>query len=191
MPNFTPAPPQQPGTGLWPHGPEHSKTDRRRHNLRADTASTISVDHAGALGNKLPQPDTMVLGLGTGHGTCSFAFTDGNQAPVTLEHRDGQIDIDSVCTGVRDARNHVIVTCGAGRPAPSKRPSAWTGRNPDTALSGFVVILGQEGPWISFQQAQARPLRQHPQAQALLRRLGGSHQHPGRHPAHRRLPASD
>jgi hypothetical protein len=33
-----------------------------------------------------------------------------------------------------------------------------------------VLILGQEGRWISFQQVQARPLRQHRPAQARLRR---------------------
>jgi hypothetical protein len=36
----------------------------------------------------------------------------------------GQVEIDSVCIGVRDGRNHVIVTCGAGRPAMFKRLSA-------------------------------------------------------------------
>jgi hypothetical protein len=46
----------------------------------------------------------------TGHGTYSFAFTVGQASPHALEHRDGQVEIDSVCIGIRDRRNHVIVT---------------------------------------------------------------------------------
>ena len=59
----------QPDTGLWLYGPEIFKIDCRRHNLRADTASTISVDHTRTLSKELRDADTMVLRLGTGHGS--------------------------------------------------------------------------------------------------------------------------
>ena len=208
MPTFTPALARQPDTGLWLHCPEIFKIGCRRHNLRGDTASNISVDRTRTLSKELRDADTMVLRLGTGHGsddargqtafalvrhesgsldpfflideqiftgrtetfisdrpmralfpfgllpkpsetflltlahasglmadalgcddssihmipatghgTYSFAFTVGHASPHTLEHRDGQLEIDSVCIGIRDGRNHVIVTSGAGRPA--------------------------------------------------------------------------
>ena len=201
MPTFTPALADQPDTGLWLHGPEIFRTYCRRHGLRADTASTISVDHAKSLSKELRDANTMVLRLGTGHGddaargqtafalvrhesrtlapfflidedlftgrpetfipdpsmralfpfgllpklsetslltlahasglmaealgcddssihmipatghgTYSFRFTVGTEAPHPLDHLAGQVEIDSVCIGVRDGRNHVIVT---------------------------------------------------------------------------------
>jgi len=60
----------------------------------------------------------------TGHATYSFAFTVGQASPHALAHRDGQVEIDSVCIGIRDGRNQIIVTCGAGRPAMFQRLSA-------------------------------------------------------------------
>ncbi|MBK1631760.1 hypothetical protein CKO31_13640, partial [Thiohalocapsa halophila] len=69
MPTFTPALARQPGTGFWLYGPEIFKTYYRRHNLRADTASTISVDHIKTLSKELRDAYTMVLRLGTGHGS--------------------------------------------------------------------------------------------------------------------------
>ena len=215
MPTFTPALARQPDTGLWLYGREIVQTYCRRHSQRADTASTIFVDHIRTLSKELRDAETMVLRLGTGHGsddargqtafalvrhesgslvpfflideqiftgrtetfipdrsmralfpfgllpklsetslltlarasglmaealgcddssihmipatghgTYSFAFTVGQASPHALEHRDGQVEIDSVCIGIRDGRNQIIVTCGAGRPAIFKRLSA-------------------------------------------------------------------
>ena len=201
MPTFTYALAEQPATGFWLYGPEIFRTYCGRHGVRADTASTISVDHARSLARELREAGTMVLRLGaghgdgdargqaafalvrhedlslapfflidddiftgrletfipdrsmralfpfgllpklsetslltlahasglmaealgcddssihmipaTGHGTYSFRFTVGTEQPHVLDHVAGQVEIDSVCIGVRDGRNHVIVT---------------------------------------------------------------------------------
>ncbi|MCF7994696.1 MAG: hypothetical protein K9L88_07640 [Chromatiaceae bacterium] len=201
MPTFSQALATHPKAGFWLYGPEVFRTYCRRHGLRADTASTISVDHARTLSKELREADTMVLRLGTGHsddeargqtafalvrhedcslapfflideeiftghpetfipdrsmrvlfpfgllpklsetslltlahasglmaealdcddssihmipatgaGTYSFSFTVGSDQPRQLDHIAGQVEIDSVCIGVRNGRNHVIVT---------------------------------------------------------------------------------
>ena len=201
MPTFSQAVATQPEAGFWLYGPEIFRTYCRRNGWRADTASTISVDHARTLSKELREANTMVLRLGTGHGddeargqtafalvrhedrslapfflideeiftgrpetfipdrsmralfpfgllpklsetslltvahasglmaealgcddssihmipdtgagTYSFRFTVGTEHPVLLDHLAGQVEIDSVCIGVRDTRNHVIVT---------------------------------------------------------------------------------
>lgn len=201
MPTFAPALKSQPANGFWLHGPEIFRTYCRHHGLRADTASTISVDHARSLSRELRDADTMVLRLGTGHGdvdargqtafalvrheshaldafflidehlftgrpetfipdrsmralfpfgllpklsetslltlahasglmaealgcddssihmipatghgTYTFQFTVGTEHPHPLEHLAGQVEIDSVCIGVRGGCNHVIIT---------------------------------------------------------------------------------
>ncbi|WP_058556587.1 hypothetical protein [Thiohalocapsa sp. ML1] len=55
-------------------------------------------------GQPLPSPSP------TGAGTYSFRFTVGTELPHPLGHLAGQVEIDSVCIGVRNCRNHVIVT---------------------------------------------------------------------------------
>ena len=201
MPTFSQALATQPEAGFWLYGPEVFRTYCDRNGLRADTASSISVDHARTLSKELRKARTMVLRLGTGHGdddargkaafalvrhedrslapffltdediftgrpetfipdrsmralfpfgllpklsetslltlahasglmaealgcddssihmipatgagTYTFRFTVGTEHPQTLDHLAGQVEIDSVCIGVRDGRNHVIVT---------------------------------------------------------------------------------
>ncbi len=201
MATFSEALANQPVAGLWLYGPEIFRTYCRRHGLRADTATTISVDHIRTLSKELREANTMVLRLGTGHGdddargqtafalirhedcslapffliddhiftgrpetfipdrsmralfpfgllpklsetslltlahasglmaealgcddssihmipatgagTYSFRFTVGTDQPHALDHIAGQVEIDSVCIGVREGRNHVIVT---------------------------------------------------------------------------------
>lgn len=201
MPIFTQALATQPKTGFWLYGPEVFRSYCDRHGLRADTASTISVDHIRTLSKDLREADTMILRLGTGHGnddargraafalvrhedrslapfflvdeqifksrpetfipdrsmrtlfpfgllpklsetslltlahasglmaealecddnsihmipatgagTYTFQFTVGSDQPNLLNHVAGQVEIDSVCIGVRNSRNHVIVT---------------------------------------------------------------------------------
>jgi hypothetical protein len=201
MPTFSHALADKPDTGFWLYGPEIFRAYCGRHGLRADTASTISVDHAKSLGAELREAQTMVLRLGaghpggeargqtafalvrheclslapfflmdeevftgqpetfipdrsmralfpfgllpklsetslltlahasglmaealgcddgsihmipaTGHGTYSFRFTVGTDRAHALDHVAGQVEIDSVCIGVRAGRNHVIVT---------------------------------------------------------------------------------
>jgi hypothetical protein len=60
---------RQPDTGFWLCGREIFKTYGHRHSQGADTASTISVDHIRTLSKELRDADTMVLRLGTGHGS--------------------------------------------------------------------------------------------------------------------------
>jgi hypothetical protein len=201
MPTFSQALATQPESGFWLFGPEVFRAYCDRHCLRADTASTISVDHARTLAKELREVNTMVLRLGTGHGnddargkaafalvrhedcslspfflfdeqiftgtpetfipdrsmralfpfgllpklsetslltlahasglmaealdcddssihmipatgagTYSFRFTVGTNQAHALDHIAGQVEVDSVCIGVRQGRNHVIVT---------------------------------------------------------------------------------
>jgi hypothetical protein len=55
----------QPETGFWLYGPEVFRTYCDRNGLRADTASSISVDHARTLSKDLRKTRTMVLRLKT------------------------------------------------------------------------------------------------------------------------------
>lgn len=201
MPTFTQALATQPEAGFWLYGPEVFRSYCSRYGLRADTASTISVDHIRTLSKDLREAGTMVLRLGTGHshedargrtafalvrhedrslapfflideqifkgrpetfipdrsmralfpfgllpklsetslltlahasglmaealgcddssihmipatgaGTYTFQFSVGSDHPRILDHIAGQVEIDSVCIGVRNSRNHVIVT---------------------------------------------------------------------------------
>ena len=66
MPTFTHARSEQSQAGFRLYGPEIFRTYCRRHGLRADTAGTISVDHARTLSKELRDAHTMVLRLRTG-----------------------------------------------------------------------------------------------------------------------------
>ena len=68
MPTLTHALTEQHQAGFWLFGPEIFRTYCRRHGLRANTAATMSVDHARNLSKELRDAHTMVLRLGTGHG---------------------------------------------------------------------------------------------------------------------------
>ncbi|MBK1631761.1 hypothetical protein CKO31_13645 [Thiohalocapsa halophila] len=74
--------------------------------------SLLTLAHAsGLMAEALGCDDSSIHMIpATGQGTYSFAFTVGQASPHALEHRDGQVEIDSVCIGIRDGRNHVIVT---------------------------------------------------------------------------------
>ena len=79
----------------------------------------------------------------TGAGTYTFRCTVGTEHPKTLDHLAGRVEIDSVCIGVRDGRNHVIVT-EAKRGVPSTaspstsshtRPGPCAATSPTTSRS--------------------------------------------------------
>jgi len=69
MPAFHPALVHQPAEGFRRHGPEIFNTHCRRHNLRADTAGTISVDRIRTPSKELRDARTMLLRPGTGLGS--------------------------------------------------------------------------------------------------------------------------
>jgi len=74
--------------------------------------SLLTLAHAsGLMAEALGCDDSSIHMIpATGAGTYSFQFTVGTEQPVLLDHIAGQVEIDSVCIGVRDSRNHVIVT---------------------------------------------------------------------------------
>jgi len=89
LPTFTHALAKQPARGFWLYGPEIFRTDCRRHGLRADTASTISVDHARTLARELRDADAMVLRLGAGHGN---GDARGETAVALVRHESQLLD---------------------------------------------------------------------------------------------------
>ena len=74
--------------------------------------SLLTLAHAsGLMAEALGCDDSSIHMIpATGAGTYSFSFTVGGADPHLLEHAGGQVEIDSVCVGVRGGRNHVIVT---------------------------------------------------------------------------------
>jgi hypothetical protein len=84
-PTFKHAHSSQPDSGFWLHGPEVFRAYCRRHGLRADTATTISVDHIRTLSKELREANTMVLRLGTGHGDDDAR---GQTAFALIRHED-------------------------------------------------------------------------------------------------------
>ena len=89
MPIFTQALATQPETGFWLYGPEVFRNYCSRHGFRADTASTISVDHIRTLSKELREADTMILRLGTGHGDEDVR---GRTAFALVRHEERSLD---------------------------------------------------------------------------------------------------
>ena len=56
----------------------------RRHGLRADTASAISVDQARSLSKELRDANTVVLRLGTGRGDAGPVRTTALQLAMRV-----------------------------------------------------------------------------------------------------------
>ncbi|SDX89372.1 hypothetical protein SAMN05421644_11820 [Allochromatium warmingii] len=74
--------------------------------------SLLTLAHASGLMTEALDCDDSSIHMipATGAGTYSFSFTVGSDQPHHLEHIAGQVEIDSVCIGVRNGRNYVIVT---------------------------------------------------------------------------------
>jgi hypothetical protein len=74
--------------------------------------SLLTLAHAsGLMAEALGCDDSSIHMIpATGAGTYSFPFTVGEEAPHTVEHLGGQVEVDSVCVGVRNGANLVIVT---------------------------------------------------------------------------------
>ena len=113
--------PAEPSRATWliQAAPESGSDSRKFFDQQLSETSLLTLAHAsGLMAEALGCDDSSIHMIpATGHGTYSFAFTVGHASPHTLEHRDGQLEIDSVCIGIREGRNYVIVTSGAGRPA--------------------------------------------------------------------------
>ncbi|WP_295880871.1 hypothetical protein [uncultured Thiohalocapsa sp.] len=91
-------------------------------------------------------------------------------------------DPDSLRLAATDVTAPATAAHRRHRPTPHPRPHNRTG--------GDRLGLYRRPPWPQPRhrhRGQARPLRQHRQAQARIRRLVGPQQHPRRHPDHRHL----
>ena len=132
IPTFTHALAEQPDTGFWLYGPEIFRTDRRRHGLRADTASTISADYARTLARELRDANAMFLHLGAGHGGDGVDVYACESVPRHLPARN---QIENEATGRRLTKGSLHLSngrsvCVADHEVPDARPN----RKPEQPL---------------------------------------------------------